>query len=396
MITKSILAACLLHGLQQRCIGFAPTSTNTIRTATRRPRTVRAGGDNMMDPLTPPEESEESPELLLDLVGQNSADVVTPASSSLPVMAAAGDVGSTGDILLESISRTSPEEVFESIEKDVVVAASNENVLLDDLSTFPSPPEEIFESFQDQVDQQVESLFAETEAAAATSQMFGEGGDLGSGGEEAPGTVIPSDGGDEDIRNRDEDVKAILEASGQAAAAAEASMPPELAEQLELGNSTLTSTPLVEVTSVTTAPAKEDAVPDILSAASVVGEPVTKQKIEAPAVGKILKFAIPAIGVWLCGPLLSLIDTSAVGLFSGTVQQAALNPAVAVTDYAALLIVSDEGSQHVFASVFISSPKRSFSFVSFRPLCTLVLPTWLRRLRRTIEELPTNLSPPRF
>jgi Na+-driven multidrug efflux pump len=42
--------------------------------------------------------------------------------------------------------------------------------------------------------------------------------------------------------------------------------------------------------------------------------------------------------VWLCGPLLSLIDTSAVGLFSGTIQQAALNPAVAVTDYAALLI----------------------------------------------------------
>jgi hypothetical protein len=62
--------------------------------------------------------------------------------------------------------------------------------------------------------------------------------------------------------------------------------------------------------------------------------------IEAPSVKKILKFAIPAIGVWLCGPLLSLIDTSAVGLLSGTAQQAALNPAVAVTEYTALLIVS--------------------------------------------------------
>mmetsp|Transcript_2151 Transcript_2151/g.5395 ORF Transcript_2151/g.5395 Transcript_2151/m.5395 type:complete len:1046 (+) Transcript_2151:143-3280(+) len=59
---------------------------------------------------------------------------------------------------------------------------------------------------------------------------------------------------------------------------------------------------------------------------------------QAPNVRKILKFAIPAIGVWLCGPLLSLIDTSAVGVLSGTAQQAALNPAVAVTDYAALLI----------------------------------------------------------
>lgn len=47
---------------------------------------------------------------------------------------------------------------------------------------------------------------------------------------------------------------------------------------------------------------------------------------------------MPAIGVWLCGPLLSLIDTSTVGLLAGTAQQAALNPAVAVTDYAALLV----------------------------------------------------------
>ena len=43
-------------------------------------------------------------------------------------------------------------------------------------------------------------------------------------------------------------------------------------------------------------------------------------------------------GVWLCDPLLSLIDTSAVGVLSGTVQQAALNPATAVVDYVALMI----------------------------------------------------------
>lgn len=69
--------------------------------------------------------------------------------------------------------------------------------------------------------------------------------------------------------------------------------------------------------------------------------PVEKEvtrPISAPSVAKILKFAVPAIGVWLCGPLLSMIDTSCVGLLSGTAQQAALNPAVAVTDYTALLI----------------------------------------------------------
>jgi Na+-driven multidrug efflux pump len=57
--------------------------------------------------------------------------------------------------------------------------------------------------------------------------------------------------------------------------------------------------------------------------------------IEVPSVRTILSFAVPAIGVWLCSPLLSMIDTSTVGLFAGTVQQAALNPAVAVTDYSA-------------------------------------------------------------
>lgn len=35
-------------------------------------------------------------------------------------------------------------------------------------------------------------------------------------------------------------------------------------------------------------------------------------------VKSIVKFSIPAIGVWLCGPLLSLIDTSIVGLYAGT------------------------------------------------------------------------------
>ncbi len=57
------------------------------------------------------------------------------------------------------------------------------------------------------------------------------------------------------------------------------------------------------------------------------------------SVKRIAKFAIPAVGIWLCSPLLSVIDTSAVGLLSGTLQQAALNPAVAVTDYSGRCMV---------------------------------------------------------
>jgi hypothetical protein len=123
-----------------------------------------------------------------------------------------------------------------------------------------------------------------------------------------------------------EDFMAIMQASEVAAAEAEASMTPDLIEQLKFSATAPNTTTTV------------DEIPEILSTSSVVGESVTSTKIEPPSVSKILKFAIPAIGVWLCGPLLSLIDTSAVGIFSGTVQQAALNPAVAVTDYAALLI----------------------------------------------------------
>jgi len=62
------------------------------------------------------------------------------------------------------------------------------------------------------------------------------------------------------------------------------------------------------------------------------------QESDVPGVQRILRFAIPAVGVWLCSPLLSLIDTSAVGILSGTVQQAALAPAVSITDYGALLM----------------------------------------------------------
>lgn len=74
----------------------------------------------------------------------------------------------------------------------------------------------------------------------------------------------------------------------------------------------------------------------LLNADSKASAVSPAEEEEAPSVSKIIKFAIPAIGVWLCGPILSLIDTSAVGLLSGTAQQAALNPAI--SDYTNLLL----------------------------------------------------------
>ena len=75
-----------------------------------------------------------------------------------------------------------------------------------------------------------------------------------------------------------------------------------------------------------------------IESSNILNEEADLEVAEKSSVRAILKFAIPAIGVWLCSPLLSLIDTSAVGLLSGTSDQAALNPATTLTDYSALLL----------------------------------------------------------
>ena len=60
------------------------------------------------------------------------------------------------------------------------------------------------------------------------------------------------------------------------------------------------------------------------------GDSSSSPDVAAPTVGKILRYTLPAIGIWLCSPILSTIDTAAVGLLAGTAQQAALNPAMSV------------------------------------------------------------------
>ncbi len=72
-----------------------------------------------------------------------------------------------------------------------------------------------------------------------------------------------------------------------------------------------------------------------LESKNVKGEMSGAKSSDAPSVQEIVKFAVPAIGIYLCSPLLAMIDTSTVGLLCGTLQQAALNPAVTITDYSA-------------------------------------------------------------
>mmetsp|Transcript_18492 Transcript_18492/g.28050 ORF Transcript_18492/g.28050 Transcript_18492/m.28050 type:complete len:721 (+) Transcript_18492:83-2245(+) len=127
-------------------------------------------------------------------------------------------------------------------------------------------------------------------------------------------------------------VEAILKVSEEAAAVAEASLPKNV----------LASIPSIPVSINSTIGVVDEN--SSISSSSKVSENVSVKKnyvldkFDFPSVKRILVFATSATGVFLCGPLLSLIDTSSVGLLSGTAQQAALNPAVAVTDYAALTI----------------------------------------------------------
>lgn len=136
-------------------------------------------------------------------------------------------------------------------------------------------------------------------------------------------------------------IETILAVSQQAAEAAEATLDDAVSDSIPLipprqFNDTVGS------------------MPEILPAKDVVGTPATsKESFDYPSVRRIMTFAASATGVFLCSPLLSLIDTSAVGLLSGTAQQAALNPAIAVSDYAALLIVSTVADKFPFGLLII-------------------------------------------
>jgi hypothetical protein len=69
---------------------------------------------------------------------------------------------------------------------------------------------------------------------------------------------------------------------------------------------------------------------------------VTLNDVEVPSYGELRRFALPALTLWISGPLLTLIDTSAVGLSAaagdaGVLEIAALGPATSLCDGAGFL-----------------------------------------------------------
>jgi hypothetical protein len=79
----------------------------------------------------------------------------------------------------------------------------------------------------------------------------------------------------------------------------------------------------------------------------------------------IISFAIPAMGIWLCNPIFSMIDMSAVGLLAGTTHQAALSPAVAIADYSALLLA------FLYTAIFLHRNYIRPGLISFIQVATL-------------------------
>jgi Na+-driven multidrug efflux pump len=173
----------------------------------------------------------------------------------------------------------------------------------------------------------------------------------------------------------DTTLHAILAASEEAAAAAAAAEASLFLSDLYAPSSSTTSNSIPTLTGFSS----QREVELTSERQGVVGAIPDDSVVTAPSVTKVLMFAIPAMGVWLCNPLLSLIDTSAVGIWSGTVQQAALNPAVAVTDYSALLMAFlYTGTTNLIAAACVqdrndsTAPRTSRTLIGVLQLSTLV------------------------
>ena len=54
----------------------------------------------------------------------------------------------------------------------------------------------------------------------------------------------------------------------------------------------------------------------------------------------LMRFTVPTMAIWLCDPLLSLVDTSVVGLSSGTLELAAIAPGSVYAGYPAYLLAT--------------------------------------------------------
>ena len=71
--------------------------------------------------------------------------------------------------------------------------------------------------------------------------------------------------------------------------------------------------------------------------AEIAGENKADTRLSAPTLSQLLLFGLPTLGSWLLQPILSLIDTSVVGMSASLFELAALGPGIAWCDSTAYL-----------------------------------------------------------
>lgn len=75
----------------------------------------------------------------------------------------------------------------------------------------------------------------------------------------------------------------------------------------------------------------EPATPDTDSPTSTPFQRIADSKQAVPTLAALLRFTIPTLGIWLAGPIMSLVDTSVVGL-SSDLELAGMGPATNLCD----------------------------------------------------------------
>lgn len=101
------------------------------------------------------------------------------------------------------------------------------------------------------------------------------------------------------------------------------------------------------------------------NATGVVGStPIRSEYPATPTLRECLAFLIPALGIYICSPLMSLIDASFIGRAS-SLELAALGPASSISDSAPMpLLFLSIGATNLIAKAFATGDRASLARVS--------------------------------
>jgi|TARA_B110000090_G_scaffold14982_1_gene15089 Na+-driven multidrug efflux pump len=78
---------------------------------------------------------------------------------------------------------------------------------------------------------------------------------------------------------------------------------------------------------------------DTTSSSIAEDEKNTNTPVENDGFASLVKFTLPTMAIWMCGPVLSMVDTAVVGT-SSLIELAAMTPGAVFVDYPAYLISS--------------------------------------------------------